>query len=167
LKINYKGFSLIELIVVIAIFATIAATAIPYMTGWIFREDYRNASQQLLQVLQQGRSLAISQNREHQVEFDLANDDTYSYRISRGNRSSSSTVFTPVSTWEDSSIPVSVALRGTVACNSAADATFTFNPNGSATVSNYICIFDVQDMAAGRKYRVGIENPNTGRVTIE
>lgn len=167
MRINNKGFSLVELIVVIAIFATLAATAIPLMTEWIFREDYRNASQQFLQVLQQGRSLAISQNRQHQVEFDLANDDTYSYRISRGNRSSNSTVFTPVSTWEDSNIPISVALRGTVTCNSAADVTFRFNPNGSTTASNYICIFDAQDIAAGRKYRVGIDNANTGRVTIE
>jgi len=164
---EYKGFSLIELLVVIAIFAAMVAISVPSMIDWIYRADYRNTSRQVFQVLKQGRSLAISRNREQRVEFDLAGDDTYSFKISEGNRASNSSTWTDISTWDDSSIPASVVLRGTSGCNGVTDIIFGFNPNGSSS-SNYICIMDAKDLTpANRKYRVGIANSNTGRVTIE
>ena len=182
MRFNKKGFTLIELLVVIAIIAIMSAMAIPYMADWISRADYRNASRQVLQVLKQGRSLAISKNREYRVEFDLdSSDATYLYRISEGDLSASNTHtllgWTVIDTWADSSIPASVALRGTSACNSVAESInlddFIFHPNGSFTsngnhVPNYICIMDVADLIpANWKYRVGIVNSNTGRVVIE
>lgn len=163
-----KGFSLVELLVVIAIVATMVTIAIPSMFNWIFRADYRNVSQQVLQILKQGRSLAVSRNREQRVEFDLnGSDSAYIYRISEGNRASNSSAWTNVTAWEDSSMPTSVALRGTIGCNSTADIVFGFNPNGSSS-SGYICIMDIADLTpANRKYRIGIANSNTGRVVIE
>lgn len=164
---NHKGFTLVELLVVIAIFATMIAIAIPSMRDWIFMADYRNASQQVLQALKQGRNRAISRNREQRVEFDLdGSDNTYVYKISEGNRASNSSTWTDTSVWQDSEIPASVALRGNNggACNGVVDITFGFNPNGSSS-TNYICIMEAQNLST-RHFRVGIANPNTGRVTI-
>lgn len=169
MKNNHKGFTLLELIVVIAIFAGMTAITIPYMTPWLARADYRDASQQLLQVLQKARSLSISENRQYQVEIDVANDDTYTFQLSQGNRASNS-IYTPFSTWDwnGTNLSTSVALRGGAACNSTADVTFNFNPNGSSNVdNNYICVLDAKDIAAGQKFRVGIANRATARVAID
>lgn len=168
--IKSHGFTLLELLVIIAIISTLAVTAVPFMTDWIAREDYRNSSQQILHVLQQGRSHAITRNLDVIVEFDLAEDDTYAYRLREReiDRTTGNPTITDISTWEDTDIPISVTLRGTAACDSSVDVTFNFNPNGSTDTSNqYICIFDSKNIAAGRKYRVGIANANSGRVTIE
>ena len=137
------------------------------MINWIYDAEYRNASRKVLQVLKEGRSGAISKNREYRVEFDLDNsDNAFIFKIREGDRASNSSVsgWEDISVWDDSSIPASVVLRGGTACDVVVDIIFGFNPNGSSS-ANYICIMDARDLT--QKYKVGIANSITGRVTIE
>lgn len=165
---NMKGVTLVELLVVIAVFAVLVAMALPNMAGWVTREDAREVSQRILQVLRSGRGSAIAANREYRVEFDLdQNDDTYSYRLLEGDRPSGSTAFTLTSVWDDSDIPRSVALRGGAGCDATDDVAFLFSPNGSVAATGHVCVFEANDMAAGRKYRIGITSTTTGRVVID
>jgi len=162
-----KGFSLIEVIIVMVIISALVAIAAPSMISWRQQADYRNVSQRIFQVLKKSRNGAISKNREYRVEFDLDNsDNTFLFKIREGDRASNSSAsgWEDISVWDDSSIPVSVALRGGTDCDEVVDIVFGFNPNGSSS-ANYICIMDAKDLT--RKYKVGIENSITGRVTIE
>lgn len=163
-----KGFTLIEVLIVIVIIAILTATGIPYMRDWIDSADYRNASQQVLQALRQGRSQAVAKNRQYRVEFDLdQSDNTYSYRLLEGNRAANSTGWTVMTLWDDSNIPASVVLREAADCQGSADFIFGFNTNGTSNAGT-ICIMNKQNLAAGaERYKVRIANANTGRVTIE
>ena len=165
---NRNGFSLIELLIVIAIFAIMVAISAPNMINWIYDAEYRSASRKVLQALKEGRSRAISRNREQRVEFDLSNsDNSYIFKISEGNRASNSSIWIDIAVSPDSIIPASVALRGNNggSCNGIVDIVFGFNPNGSSS-TDYICVMEAKNLAS-RRFRVGIANAITGRITIE
>jgi len=165
---NKNGFSIIELLVVVAIFGILSVIATPSILSWRSGIEFRDASQQILQVMKQGRELAISTNRQHRVEFDLANDNNYVFQISAGDRASNSANWAPISRfiWLDNTLGTRVTLRGTIGCNSNVDIILTFNPNGTAN-QNSICVMDAQNIAAGRRGRIRVVNSNTGRIIID
>ena len=158
---NNRGFTLVELVIVITIFTILAAVAMPYMAQWITQADFREASQNVLQILNQGRSRAVSRNLEQRVEFDLTN---HQFRLVEGNRSANSSNFdTVVLKW--TGLPATVILKRTTTCDDTSDTSFQFNPNGSSS-SGYICIMDAKNPTV-KKFKVGVANSNTGRVTVE
>ena len=68
-KMKNKGFTLMELMIVIAIIAILAAVVIPNFIGWIPERRVAVAAQDILQGLQKSRSKAIMTNSR--VVFDL------------------------------------------------------------------------------------------------
>ncbi len=64
-----QGFSLMELIVVIAIVGIMASIAIPSFSSWRARSGTRNAAQSLLAHLKQARTLAFAENRSVSITF--------------------------------------------------------------------------------------------------
>ncbi|SHJ35096.1 prepilin-type N-terminal cleavage/methylation domain-containing protein [Malonomonas rubra DSM 5091] len=164
-----KGFTLMELVVAVAILAILAGLSLPPLMQWLSRADYREVSQQVLQALRLGQSQSAARNREYRVVFDLNDDDaTVCYQVLEGNRASNSTSFsTVVMTGEDSSLPATVVLRGNANCLGTADITFDFNPDGTSS-AGVICIMDSHLLATGdEKFKVRIDNQNTGKAIIE
>jgi prepilin-type N-terminal cleavage/methylation domain-containing protein len=158
-----KGFSLVELLVTISIAAILMAIASPSMISYMESAEYREASQQALQILRQARSRAVTENLEYQVFFDVSEND---YSLQQGNRSASSSSFSTVVSGDFSD---SVNLRHATACDESSDLTILFSPNGSAQANGAsstesICILEAD--ANTVRYQVSLENPNTGRTII-
>ena len=71
---RFCGFTLIELITVIAILSILAAFAIPNVHAWKTGYELRSATMQLQQTLQRARLYAVRQHGKVIVNFDPNND---------------------------------------------------------------------------------------------
>ena len=156
-----KGFTLMEVVVVLAIVAIVAAFSIPALTTWRTNALYQEEARVFLGAMFKAKSLAVSSNLQSQLEFDIGNNR---YRLTQGDRAENSNNFdTVITDWVD--VPAAIALRSTSACNSTADLDLQFNPNGTSKVG-YICVLDPQDLTTA-KYKVGVASDVVGRPTIE
>jgi prepilin-type N-terminal cleavage/methylation domain-containing protein len=68
------GFTLMELMVAIAIIAIAASIAIPNIVGWLPTHRLASASRAILSVLQQARLRAVKENTFVTVQFDTGNE---------------------------------------------------------------------------------------------
>ena len=71
-KKKNRGFTLMELMIVIAIIAIMASIAIPNFIGWLPERRLDAGAQDILQGLQKSRSKAIMTNRNVIVTFNAA-----------------------------------------------------------------------------------------------
>ena len=68
------GFTLIELMIAIAIIAIATAIAVPNLIGWLPKHRLGTASRDILSVLQQARLRAVKENADVTVQFETGND---------------------------------------------------------------------------------------------
>jgi prepilin-type N-terminal cleavage/methylation domain-containing protein len=152
------GFTLIELIVVISVMLITLTIALPSFVQWTESLRYREVSRDIASKLRSGRQMAVSNNLEYRLEFDI---DGRQYRLVQGNLSSGSTDWTEVvKPWK--SLDPSVAWATGGSCGGTADMNIEFNPNGTAS-SGTTCI---QDRSGVEQYRVEV-TASSGRVRIE
>ncbi len=69
---NSRGFSLMELLIVITVLGIMAAVSIPTFMSFIQASQTRGAAQELVTILNQARQLAITRNRSIQINFPAA-----------------------------------------------------------------------------------------------
>ncbi len=151
------GFSLVEVLVVVAILTIIAAIAVPSVSNWLSSLKYKETAWDILSKSRLARQLAITKNREHRVEFDM---DGRRYRVTEGNEPSGSTAWTQIRPWK--SLDQQVNWATGQACDGNTDTNVTFYPNGTADAAT-ICILDSDNT---QRYRVVVTS-RSGRVRIE
>lgn len=66
-----NGFSLIELMIVVALVAVLAGIAVPQMAGAMTRYALINASQQVVGTIRNARVQAVGKNRVARVRFNF------------------------------------------------------------------------------------------------
>ncbi|MBU1214278.1 MAG: GspH/FimT family pseudopilin [Gammaproteobacteria bacterium] len=82
-KSAQSGFSLIELMIGIAILAILASVAAPSFQVWLQNSQIRNAAESIVNGLQRARSEAVGRNTN--MEFVLiGNDSSWVVRVAKG-----------------------------------------------------------------------------------
>jgi type IV fimbrial biogenesis protein FimT len=74
-----SGFTLMELMVTIAVIAILASLAVPNIIGWLPNYRLRSGAEDIQSTLQLARITAIKRNATATVSFDIANE---TYRAS-------------------------------------------------------------------------------------
>ena len=80
---NNSGFTIHELMTVIAIIAIMASIAIPNLIGWLPNYRLRSAADELLSVMWLAKKRAVRENSIVSVTFDFANE-TYLVFVDNG-----------------------------------------------------------------------------------
>jgi len=71
-----RGFTLFEMLIVIAIVGLISAVAVPNFSAWRERQAVNSASKSLLSHMKQARVIAMAENRSVKITFAA---DSYTY----------------------------------------------------------------------------------------
>jgi prepilin-type N-terminal cleavage/methylation domain-containing protein len=166
LKKDMRGFTLMELVVTLALMIILMAMAAPAYNGWIRSSEYKEAAMDIGSAFRAARSKAIASNLEYEVAFDLS---TNKYMIRQGNKAYNTRDYSlHPEDWtifqNNKDFSSSINLKGLSDCSEDSDSNFEFNFNPNGTGSNtYICI---QDKNGANQYRVGVASSITGRVVV-
>src|SRR5690348_9551182 len=89
-----RGFTLMEMVVVLALIAILAAAILPEMRGTYEDARLRSSSRELIDAMNLAYSRAVTLNQQHRVRFDINNGKYVIEKRARGERGLS--VFMPV-----------------------------------------------------------------------
>ncbi len=81
---NQYGFSLIELMVAIGVFAILASIATPGVLSWMDNARVSSASRQVMSAIQDARMHAVKENSTARIEFSETGDSYVTRKWNRG-----------------------------------------------------------------------------------
>jgi type II secretion system protein H len=150
-----KGFTLVELLVVLAMIGIMSGLAVPSVKEWFTDYRVRKASRQVVTDLQYAKMRAVSEGVQFKVSF---NNSARSYTLQRGNASAGS------STWVQVDATRQLAAEGTPyyaqgVSLTASNSDVTFSPVGTASPATSIAL------SAGTKART-VTTLLTGRIRV-
>ncbi len=149
--LNIEGYSLIEMMLVIAILAIILGIATPSFLQWRQSLEFRQTSREIMSALRQAKSQAITTNLEQQVTFESANNR---YGSQVGNRAYNATTWSPspITNWTSVSSLVRLLPNATV----------QFAPDGTAKIT--AGAINIQDINGKTWFNVVVTT--TGRISV-
>lgn len=152
------GFSLIEMIVVVALVGLLAAVGLPSMQDWLDRYRVRTAAEQLASLIQLQRMRAVSQNTDFSIDFDA---NAGSYTLYQGD-AATGTALEP----QAHTLPMGVLFSGNADPVNVPSDEMIFHADGS--LNNSTATTDTIYLANnnGDIFLLSI-NRSTGRVQVQ
>lgn len=150
-----NGFSLVEVVVVIALMAVVAAFSAPTFIEWQQNLRYKQSAGEIGNALKTAKSKAITLNQQHGVRMTPADR---SYRFARYSATTNEWVYYGAK--EVLPDQVTLNLNGTAASAVAPTPNIRFNANGS-TFNNYSIRVSGTNAS---KYTVSVER--SGRIRV-
>jgi len=142
---NRRGFTIVEVLIVIAIVGILAMVAIPNFTGWVYHMRFTGFLRDVYSQFQEGRTRALATGIAHDVLVDPS-ANTVSLR-----RASDNVVVRPVLTAPSN-------------CDIVSGNSVTFNHNGTATGSGGVRIVNTKSAGDNNVINVTL---GTGRILIQ
>jgi prepilin-type N-terminal cleavage/methylation domain-containing protein len=149
MKMNKRGVTLIELIVVIVIIAIGATLMIPNMGAWLPNYRLRSATRDLVSTMRVAQMRAVSNNVDYRVSITGG-----SYTLQRF----SSGLGTFVSEGDTATLPTGVTINSNTFINPASNP--LFRPNSSSNGGSIV----IGNTKGTRTITV---LPSTGRISIQ
>lgn len=153
-----RGFTLVELMITLAILAIVAALAAPSFTGSIRRNERTSCTNQMVGVLQLARGEAIRQARPVTVTApDGITGGITVYRDDNKNGNAD----------DDEIIQVTTSCNGPAVAVATGDIEFSYSPNGQTSMANELEIevcHDEETAETGRRIHLlvsGVLRSNT------
>jgi type II secretion system protein H len=159
-----RGFSLVEILVVLAIFGTLLAIAAPnFLSATFPHMKLKSASRDIFSILQYARSKAVNSTQKYGVRFDLDASPKRYMVVTRASDTDPWTTDTDMSPRDlEDAVDIFSVTVGTVTYTTGTTAVIAFDPFGSATSA------DIRLYAATNnsdKYRITVASAS-GRVKI-
>ena len=156
-----SGFTLLEIIIVIALIAVLAAISVPSFISWSKNLNYRQASKQITSMLREARTQAISTNLQYMVVIEPQNN---CYEIYKGTLSYNTPPASFTTLVQQVTAPSNVIIRGGSGGTLTTNVSVTFNPNGTAIINTatdggFISVND----ATSQRYSISVSA--TGKIT--
>lgn len=123
-RMNKKGITLIELVVVFAIIAICAVLIAPNIGGWLPNYRIRSAIRDVISTMRTAQMKAVSQNVEYQVFFNVAGR---SYILQRNTGTTGVPVWVDEGVWQ--TLPTGVQISVINFPGNSAQ----FNPNSTSS----------------------------------
>lgn len=154
-----KGFSMIEMFIVIALIAVLSAIALPRFVEWRQNVACRTTAREISMLLREGRMKSIARSRQHQVEFDTANKRFGLRGPSGQGYGTVWSLVPPIDPLNYHNIPAGVDILPTV--NAIAfNANGTYSPPSPPATTT----IEVKDAASITHYRIDVDS--AGRVRV-
>ncbi len=143
-----KGFTAIEMIIVLAIISVLSAMALPSYLQWRRSIEARETARDFVNILRKAKSEALRSNLEQEVGFNSALRQYGGKR--QGNQAYNSTAWSAAANWTN--IKPEVTSTPTISIR--------FHPNGTSTNSSVFssATLTVKDTAGTRQFVVSVSN---------
>ena len=160
------GFTMVEMMIVVAVMAILAAIAIPSYYEYLPKSRASGAARQLFTEMQYAKMRAISENNDYKIEFDTTNnryriyDDTVLIKTINIGEAHSGIAYGYVSgnNWNGDAITGAVTFSGT-------PPSVTFRSTGLANKNGTVYLKPTGDTARKDRQRA-ISVKQTGRVRL-
>ncbi len=129
-----KGFTLVELMVTLAIFATVLGIAYPSFQRFITNGSLRTAAGEVMADFALAKQRAIAENVDYTISFNLGNNQ---YTITAGMSSETKSLSPYGITIQSAVGPVSFQTRGTVDPEGGLTGLTLVNSRGSKAMINW------------------------------
>jgi prepilin-type N-terminal cleavage/methylation domain-containing protein len=128
-----KGFSVLEIMIVLTILAVAVTTATPYFNKYRHNTNLREAARDLVSDINQIKERAVAESIQYRIVFDQG-ANTYKFQIEQPRDSNIYVDLAPLAA--NTKSPASIGANITMSIMTFAGGVITFQPRGTTTAGS-------------------------------